>query len=1132
MNYARSYRATWESSLWKAALWSVWVLVLTPWFCVAQLDDTWTVSINGQTARVRADGTFFIPNISAPDRFGPGGPGTAPDFFSDNCLRVIGSSTVNGVTRWVTSEPFVFQEVCPGGASTCSPRLRRPTTFLIGDLTISESPPSIPVGLDLGVAAGQPGTLTMLGQTTQLQVLATMSDGSIRDLTAETDCVEYRVAFNTSNLQIGRVNSAGLVTAVKAGSAFITAASAGVTSVMRLVVSPGDPLTTLDGFVQDEGGAPLGNVTIQVLGQPNTGVTDSNGHFEIPGVATAQGNIVIAAQGYGGTSSVVPPVPGALTDMGLTTLTAPDSQGVEFVVAFQKNLNNTNVELSLLISGNQATAGEVEIPGIGFNTTFAVTPGLVTRVPLPPGALVTESDTVVARGIRVTAQRSITVYGLNHKPQSTDALTVLPVDALGTVYRPMCHLDRGTDRRSQFAVVATEDNTVVMITPRAATPGHPINTPYSIPLNRLDVYQLLTNTSNSDLTGSLISSDRPVAVFSGHSCANVPTNAFGCDHLCEQMPPVDAWGNHVITLPLATRINGDTFRILANEDDTCVAVDGQTPSVATLAAGQFAQFVLDGANEITATHPILVAQFSNGTSWDAVTGDPFMTLMLPSSQFLRDYTIATPQTGFGSNFVNIISPTDAANAGLVLVDGNPIPPSEFLSIANTGFSGTAWPITVGSHRILSEHPIGVYAYGFAPQDSYGYFGGLALDDAPDPTAPPVDCNGNGVHDACDIARSVSTDCDGSAIPDECESPDCNGNITPDVCDLVAGTSNDCNTNSTPDECDIAVGFSPDCNGNNIPDECEPDCNGNGVADSCDIIDQTSDDCNDNGVPDECDLRTGSRVVASDLCIYAPMICRGTVQTGTTVGATNDGATSCAFFDSFPDVWYRYRPASEGEVTISLCGSTFDTILSVHVSCVNAELNEVACNDNFCGSTSRVTFLAEAAVEYLIRITGDFDSGDFILSFLSAPESMPGSCDCNANLTPDDCDISNGTSEDCNANGFPDECETDCNGNGVPDLCDFVGGTSTDCDQNNVPDDCQPFVDCNNNAVQDSCDIFFGNSTDCDATGTLDECEALIDCNGNGEYDPCDVALGTSTDCNENGVLDECEFFDCPDEGSD
>ncbi len=62
--------------------------------------------------------------------------------------------------------------------------------------------------------------------------------------------------------------------------------------------------------------------------------------------------------------------------------------------------------------------------------------------------------------------------------------------------------------------------------------------------------------------------------------------------------------------------------------------------------------------------------------------------------------------------------------------------------------------------------------------------------------------------------------------------DCNGNGVPDADDIASGTSEDCNGNGVPDECDTASGASQDCNGNGVPDECEPDSDGDGTIDAC------------------------------------------------------------------------------------------------------------------------------------------------------------------------------------------------------------------------------------------------------------------------------------------------------------
>ncbi len=119
------------------------------------------------------------------------------------------------------------------------------------------------------------------------------------------------------------------------------------------------------------------------------------------------------------------------------------------------------------------------------------------------------------------------------------------------------------------------------------------------------------------------------------------------------------------------------------------------------------------------------------------------------------------------------------------------------------------------------------------------------------TADEIDCNGNGIADACDIAGGASLDLNGNGRPDECD-PDCNGNGTPDFVEVLEGLAGDCDGDGLLDDCAIAAGVSVDCNGNGIPDTCETDCNGNGIDDSCDVAQGRSADINRNGIPDECE----------------------------------------------------------------------------------------------------------------------------------------------------------------------------------------------------------------------------------------------------------------------------------------
>ena len=289
-------------------------LLISPWLNqvaqAQQLDNSWTVTAGGRTVRVNADGSFRITNIPAPDRFGPGGPGTAPDFVGDDFIRVFGYKTVGGITQYVFSEPF---------------QIRQRQTITVDDLTFTNIPPPLPKSIRIPV---DPATLTILGETTQLSVTATLADNSTLDVTTKSAWTSYR----SSNPAIITVDPDGLVTAVDPGIAFVTAINGGATSVARIIVSPDDPLTTVEGFVHFDDGSPAPQVKVVL---PQTGdefITTNSGFFSFENVPASLGislTVVTLTNGnqiiFGGVAAITPS-PNLITDVGIIRL-APFSFG-------------------------------------------------------------------------------------------------------------------------------------------------------------------------------------------------------------------------------------------------------------------------------------------------------------------------------------------------------------------------------------------------------------------------------------------------------------------------------------------------------------------------------------------------------------------------------------------------------------------------------------------------------------------------------------------------------------------------------------------------------------------------------------------------------------------------------------
>ena len=89
----------------------------------------------------------------------------------------------------------------------------------------------------------------------------------------------------------------------------------------------------------------------------------------------------------------------------------------------------------------------------------------------------------------------------------------------------------------------------------------------------------------------------------------------------------------------------------------------------------------------------------------------------------------------------------------------------------------------------------------------------------------------------------------------------------------------------------------------------------------------------------------------------------------TTEATFDGPGLCL---NGPNIWYCYTATCTGDVTVSLIGSSYDTMLAVYRGCVcNLTQNElIACNDD-AGSSfqSEITFAALAGKQYLIEVGG-------------------------------------------------------------------------------------------------------------------------------------------------------------------
>jgi Secretion system C-terminal sorting domain len=112
--------------------------------------------------------------------------------------------------------------------------------------------------------------------------------------------------------------------------------------------------------------------------------------------------------------------------------------------------------------------------------------------------------------------------------------------------------------------------------------------------------------------------------------------------------------------------------------------------------------------------------------------------------------------------------------------------------------------------------------------------------------------------------------------------------------------------------------------------------------------------------------------ANDPCSGALPIACGQTITGSTTDATPEAiVTGCGNATSASE-WYVFTGNGQN-IVVSLCGSAYDTYLSVVTGACGSAQTCVAFNDDSCGAQSQVSFTSTVGVLYYIRVAG-FGSG--------------------------------------------------------------------------------------------------------------------------------------------------------------
>jgi len=381
--------------------------------------------------------------------------------------------------------------------------------------------------------------------------------------------------------------------------------------------------------------------------------------------------------------------------------------------------------------------------------TLLIEPGETVTLPLPPAPAQLGSNKSTVR-YRLVSTMPVAVQQLVPWPTEEspihDAAVVFPSSSDGTEFIvsgwPTTRKEDKTYVGWVNVVATAAEPTTVRVVPRTELSAGPAgsglvaskpNQPFSFTLQPNEVAHLEPIAEQgSDLTGTHILSDQPVAVFAGHECVRIPETVNGCHSAVEQLPPLSMWGTQVVAVPFAPRSDTqvDLWRIIAGAENVQIETHPPQPGYAYLTLPKGGSITLSASSPfaVSASGPILVTQWMTGAAYPGHgppcegvgLGGPSMVIVPPVEQFARKGALMKA-IQLDTNLLNLVIPKDTKvwiDDTLLIMDENTPTLDEWFIVQH--------PLSLGAHTVEASRRIGMTAYAYGCDASFAYPAGQRL----------------------------------------------------------------------------------------------------------------------------------------------------------------------------------------------------------------------------------------------------------------------------------------------------------------------------------------------------------------------------------------------------------------------
>ncbi|XP_071139346.1 serine-rich adhesin for platelets-like [Mytilus edulis] len=392
---------------------------------------------------------------------------------------------------------------------------------------------------------------------------------------------------------------------------------------------------------------------------------------------------------------------------------------LSFMSTFKLHLSSSKVKWLVIYNPDIGLCQNISI----FNTSQVID--------IPSEFKVTRNE-IEKKGVHILTSSKTDLYALYKDTITNEGFFVLPKEKLSTSYVIPSFVPSGGGE-SFIGIVATSVDTDVNITLKLLDKTETIrynNTKYgdgdtiSILLPERGTLEL---SSNTDLTGTIVKSNKDIGVQSGVDGAKVPVNSGLMNQLLEMVPPVKELGTSFFIPPLFEN-KQFILRLIAAHPNTSITLLGKHFKQATKVVDKIGGYIDINSNDsikVESDKPIMAVYYQQGETKPVV---PFMVIIKPEGKLggVQEFTI--PNDGLRHH---ILITTKSTEYPFLQIDGKGFiyrnPHVYDTQSLNSSYVVARTDISPGHHTIGSSVPSfikvkpGIIIYADSDNDiGYGY----------------------------------------------------------------------------------------------------------------------------------------------------------------------------------------------------------------------------------------------------------------------------------------------------------------------------------------------------------------------------------------------------------------------------